>query len=62
MAGLPLGGNVVEALPAPGMDGALAGVALPAPDGGIDVERIDFDAATAATDALGGDQRRAACT
>src|SRR3984893_4133166 len=45
---------------APGMTGALAGDGLPAPDHGVDIERIEFQAATVPPRALRGDQGRAA--
>jgi hypothetical protein len=47
---------LVESLPALGMNGMVAGVALPAPDGCIDVQRIKLNPAADTSGPLGRNQ------
>jgi hypothetical protein len=52
--------EIVETVSPRGVDGAFAGEALPSPNRGIDIERIELDAAAEPADTLGRQQRRAA--
>src|SRR5438105_7958119 len=51
--------EIVETVSPRGVDGAFAGEALPSPNRGIDIERIELDAAADPADTLGRQQRRA---
>src|SRR5271165_2500791 len=53
-------GEIVEALSGRGMDGMVTGVALPAPDGCVDINGIELDAMADAANPLGSNQGRAA--
>ena len=56
----PCLGNLRKTLSTHGVPHVFAGVGLPAPDDGVDIERIEFEAATASAGALRGYERGAA--
>src|SRR5262249_47533461 len=60
MTRLRFGSEVVKASLGGCMNAVIAGMGLPAPDCGIDVSRVDFDAVAPPASALGGHQGRAA--
>ena len=55
----PFLGDLRKALPTRRMVGVVAGIGLPAPNDGVDIERVEFEAATTPAGALRGDERGA---